>query len=111
MDAMRKVLGISRKDKIRNEIIKERMEIEDSIIQDIEKKQLMYGHVNHMNRGRLPRMAWNDNRKREGEKEEGIPQNHVRDRNQEAMNDRNLQEGQWNDRRRWIERIGQRRKI
>jgi len=46
MDAMRRSLCISRKDRVRNETIKQEMGIEGNIVQDIEKKQLTwYEHV------------------------------------------------------------------
>lgn len=61
MDAMRRLLKISRMDKIRNENIKQKMGIEGTIVQDIEQKQLTwYGHINRMDDKRLPKatMEW-----------------------------------------------------
>lgn len=56
MDAMRRSLRISRGDRVRNEVIKEQMNIEDTIRKDIDKKQLTwYGHVCRMPETRLPR--------------------------------------------------------
>lgn len=40
MDALRRSLCISRKDQVRNEIITHRMEIEGSLVRDIENMQL-----------------------------------------------------------------------
>ena len=46
MDALRRSLGISRRDRIRNETIKQRMGIEGDVIQEVNIKQLTwYGHV------------------------------------------------------------------
>jgi len=46
MDTIRWFMMISQRKKVRNEEIKQRMEIESSIINNIEKKQLVwYGHV------------------------------------------------------------------
>ncbi|XP_030759306.1 uncharacterized protein LOC115884770 [Sitophilus oryzae] len=46
MDAYRRTLGISRRDRVRNEEIQQRIGIEGSLATDIERQQLMwYGHV------------------------------------------------------------------
>lgn len=39
MDAIRRSMGVSRREKIRNDHLKQKMEIEDTIFQVIEKKQ------------------------------------------------------------------------
>lgn len=49
MDAIRRSTRMSRRDRIRNEEIKQRMGVEGTIIDDIERKQLVwYGHVQRM---------------------------------------------------------------
>ncbi|XP_018369959.1 PREDICTED: uncharacterized protein LOC108765651 [Trachymyrmex cornetzi] len=54
IDAIRKALRISRRDWIRNEEIKNRMGIEGTIAEAIEKRKLIwYGHINSMGKGRL----------------------------------------------------------
>ena len=56
------IIGIiSRKDKIRNNIIKQKMNVTRSLLEDIKTKQLKwYGHVQRMEEGRLPKkvMKW-----------------------------------------------------
>ncbi|XP_030758794.1 uncharacterized protein LOC115884375 [Sitophilus oryzae] len=61
MDAYRRTLGISRRDRVRNEEIQERIGIEGSLATDIERQQLMwYGDVQRMDDTRLPKqiMQW-----------------------------------------------------
>jgi hypothetical protein len=53
--------GISRKDKIRNTVIEQKINVEMSLLYDIETKQLQwYGHVQRMEEGRLSKedMKW-----------------------------------------------------
>jgi hypothetical protein len=58
MDAMRRSSRISRKDKIRNETIRQQIGLEETIIKEIEQNQLTwYGHVQRMVEGRMPKMA------------------------------------------------------
>jgi len=60
-DFWRHSAQISRKDKIRNIIIKQKMNITRSLLDDIRTKQLKwYGHVQRMEEGRLPKevMKW-----------------------------------------------------
>ena len=57
----RRSARISRKDKIRNNIIKQKMNVTRSLLDDIKTKQLQcYGHVQRMEEGRLPKevMKW-----------------------------------------------------
>ena len=62
MDFWRRSARISRKDKIRNTIIKkQKMNVTRSLLYDIKTKQLQwYGHVQRMEEGRLPKevMKW-----------------------------------------------------
>jgi hypothetical protein len=61
MDFWRRSARISRKDKIRNTVIKQKMNVEISLLDDIKTKQLQkYGHVQRMEDGRLPKevMKW-----------------------------------------------------
>jgi len=54
-------MRISRREKVRKEEVKQHMEIERSIINDVEKKQLIwYGHVQRMNENKLLKqiMEW-----------------------------------------------------
>jgi len=53
--------NISRKDKIRDNIIKQRINVTRSLLADIKTKQLQwYGHVQRIEEGRLPKevMKW-----------------------------------------------------
>jgi len=61
MDFWRRSARISRKDKIRNNIIKQKLNVERSLLEDIKTKQFQcYGHVYRMEEGRLPKevMKW-----------------------------------------------------
>jgi hypothetical protein len=56
MDFWRRSARISRKDKIRNTVIKQKMNVERSLLEDIKNKQLQwYGHVQRMEEGRFTR--------------------------------------------------------
>ena len=56
MDFWRRSAQISRKDKIRNIIIKQKINVARSLLDDIRTKQLQwYGHVQRMEEGRLPK--------------------------------------------------------
>ena len=61
MDFWRRSARISRKDKIRINIIKQKMIVTRSLLADIKNKQLQwYGHVQRMEEGRLTKevMKW-----------------------------------------------------
>jgi hypothetical protein len=61
MDFWRRSTRISRKDKIRNNIIEQKMNVTSSLLEDIKTKQLQwYGRVQRMEEGRLPKevMKW-----------------------------------------------------
>ena len=52
----RAATGTGRKDKIRNTIIKQKINVIRSVLDDIKTKQLqLYGHVQRMEEGRLPK--------------------------------------------------------
>jgi len=56
MDFWRRSARISRKNKIKNTVIKQKMNFTRSLLDDIETKQLQcYGHVSRMEEGRLPK--------------------------------------------------------
>ena len=56
MDFWRRSARISRKDKIRNNVIKQKMNITRFLLEGIKTKQLkLYGHVQRMDEGRLPK--------------------------------------------------------
>jgi len=94
-----------RKERIRNVTIRQQIGLGETIIKETEQNQLTwYGHVQRMAEGRLPKIAlkWmpKQNRARERTKKnwmEGI---------RKAMNERNLNEGQWEDRKQWSLDVG-----
>jgi hypothetical protein len=56
MDFWRRSARISRNDKIRNTVIKQKMNVNRSLLEDIKTKQLQwYGPVQRMEEGRLPK--------------------------------------------------------
>ena len=55
----RRSVRLSRKDKIRNTVIKQKMNATKSLSDDIDTKQLKwYGHVQRMEEGRLPKTGY-----------------------------------------------------
>jgi hypothetical protein len=53
MDALRKTSRISRKERFRNVTIRQQIELEETIIKEIEHNQLTwYGHVQRMAEGK-----------------------------------------------------------
>jgi len=61
MEFWRRSAPISRKDKIRNIIIKQKINVTTSLLDDIKTQQLKwYGHVQRMEEGRSPKkiMRW-----------------------------------------------------
>ena len=109
MDALRRSSRISRKDRIRNVTIGQQIELEEAIMKEIEQNQLTwYGHVHKMAEERLPKIAlkWmpKQNRAR------GRPKKNWMEGIKKAINERNLNEDQWEDRKQWSLGVGQRRK-
>ena len=57
MSWLKGILGKSRRERIRNEIIREKMEQKEAIVDRIRKRRLTwFGHVTRMGNGRLPIM-------------------------------------------------------
>ena len=107
MDALRRSSRISRKEKIRNVTIRQQIGLKETIIKEIEQNQLTwYGHVQRMAKGRLPRIVlkWMPKQKRA----RGRPKKNWMEGIRKAMNKRNLNEGQWVDRKQWSLGVGQR---
>jgi len=108
-DALRRSSKISRKERIKNITIRQQIGLEETIVKEIEQNQLTwYGHVQRMVEGRLPKIAlkWMPKQKRE----RGRPRKNWMEGIRKAMNERNLIEGQWEDRKLWSLGVGQRRK-
>jgi len=88
--------------------IRRQIGLEQPIIKEIERNQLTwYGHVQRMAVGRLPKITlkWTPKQKRA----RGRPKKNWMEGIRKAMNDRNLNEGQWEDRMQWSLGVGQRR--
>lgn len=59
MDMLRRSCSVSRRERVTNERIKQLMGVEDTIAENIERKQLAwYGHVKQMTDDRLPKQAF-----------------------------------------------------
>lgn len=109
MDAIRRSMGISRQQRIRNNTIKQQMGIEGTITQDIEKKQLIwYGHVERMNNTRWPKKIINWQPR--GRRKQGRPKLEWQKSVHKAMSERNLSTEDCTNRTGWKLGIGQRRK-
>ena len=109
MDALRRSSGISRKERIRNVTIRQQIGIEETIIKETEQNQLTwYGHVQRRVERRLPKIAlkWMPKQKRA----RGRPKKNWMEGIRKAMNERNLNEGQWEDRKQWSLGVEQSRK-
>ena len=98
------------KERIRNVTIRQQTGLEETIIKEIEQNQLTwYGHVQGMAEGRLPKIAlkWMPKQKIA----RGEPKKNWMEVIRKVMNKRNLNEGQWEDRKQWSLGVGQRRKM
>ena len=71
-------------------------------------KLTWYGHVQRMAEGRLPKKAMNWIPKQKGTRVR--PKKNWMEGIRKAINERNLNEGQWEDRKQWSLGVGQRRK-
>jgi len=94
MDFLRRSCRKSRLEHIRNEVIRESMEMEKTVIEEIEEKRLKwYGHMRRMAPHRWPQIAWSwipwERRKR------GRPPRGWNQEVQEAMESRDLHENDW----------------
>ena len=84
---------------------------EETITKETEQNQLTwygYGHVQRMAEGRLPKIALKWMPKQKWAR--GRLKNNWMEGIRKAMNERNLNEGQWEDRKQWSLGVGQRRK-
>ena len=94
MDALRRPSRISRKDRTRNVTIRQQIGLEETIIKETEQNQLtMYGHVQRMTEGRMPKTAlkWMPKQRRV----RGRPKKNWMEGIKKAMHERNLNKGQW----------------
>ena len=103
MDFWQRSARISRKDKIRNNIIK-KMYVTRSLLDDIKTKQLQwYGHVQRMEEGRLPEeiIKWRP----PGRRKRGRPKLTWADGIRGLMGQKGLMGEDWNDRSNWRKKI------
>ena len=106
MDAPRRSFRISRKE--RNVTIRQQTGLEEPVIKEIEQNQLTwYSHVQRMAEGRLPKIAFKGMPKQKTA--QGKPKKNWMEGIRKAVNERNLNDGQWEDRKRWSLGVGQRR--
>src|ERR1700733_13458823 len=58
MGWLRRIRGRSRREKIRNEVTRKELEIEETLVEKIRRRRLKwFGHVERMNKERLPLLA------------------------------------------------------
>jgi hypothetical protein len=80
--------------------------LEETTVKEIEQNQVTwYGHVQRMAEGRLPKIAlkWMQKQKRARGR---LKKNWMKGIKR-AMKERNLNEGQWEDRKQWSLGVGQ----
>jgi len=97
MEFRRRSARNSRKGKIRNAIIKQKMNVARSLLSDIKTKQCQrYGHVQRMEEVRLPKedMKWHP----PGRRKRGRPKLTRAEGIRGLMGEKGLTEEDWNDR-------------
>ena len=104
MDFWRRSARISGKDKIRNAIIKQKVNVTRSVLDGIKTKQLKwFGHVQRMGEGRLLKevMKWRP----PGRRKRGRPKLTWAKGIRGLMGEKGLMEEDWNDRGNWRKKI------
>ena len=100
MDFLRRSCRLRRVDRVRNETIRNRMGMERDIVDEVQRKQLVwYGHTCRMDEERTPNrvLQWTPPEKRK----RGRPRRCWMDDVNEAMRSRNLNEENSQNRERW----------
>lgn len=100
MEYWRRCCEVTRTEKIRNEDIRNRMNVETDIIKYIEEKRLIwYGHTRRASASKWIGIVtdWSPM----GRRKRGRPRRSWRNEVDEAMEARNLQDGEWEDRKKW----------
>jgi hypothetical protein len=98
-----------KKDRIITVTVRQQIGLEETVIKEIEKNRLTwYGHVQRMAEGILPKIAlkWTPKQRRV----RGRPKKNWMEGIKKATSERNLNEGQWEDMKRWSLGVGLRRK-
>jgi hypothetical protein len=100
MDFIRRSCEISRSDRVRNDRIKEIMDLDKTITDRVEEKQLVrYGHLQRMSEERWPKKIWEWTP--HGRRRRGRPGRTWSNNIKEAMAARDLDEQNIQDRSRW----------
>lgn len=110
MDFWRRSAKISRLQHIRNEVVKQKMHVEQDIVEEIRRRQLLwYGHMKRMPEDRIPRKAfeWTPFQR----KKKGRPRTEWKKEIDTGMEERGLEEGDWQDRARWRMRCEKRQQL
>lgn len=107
MDYLRRSARISRLDRVRNKDIRDKMGVTETILDHIQTKQLSwYGHVQRMAPERIPRKIFNwippERRRR------GRPRKSWSGEMDLVLEERGLQENDWEDRNYWRLETGRR---
>jgi len=108
MGTLRRSSRVSRKERIRNVTTRQQIGLEEPSVKEIEQNQLTcYGHVQRMAEGRLPKITlkWMPKQKRA----QGRLNKNWMEGIRKAMNERNLNEGQWEERKQWSLGVGKHR--
>jgi hypothetical protein len=95
---------INIKKEIRNNIIKQKVNVKRSLLDDIKTKQLQrYGHVQRIDEGRLPKevMKWRP----PGRRKRGRPKLTWAEGIRGLMGEKRLMEEDWNDGSNWRKKI------
>ena len=110
MDFWRRSAGRSKRDRVRNEEIREIMNVTHTIVDDISVNQLKwYGHVQRMNEERLPKQVLNW--APHGRRKRGRPRKSWREGIDREIREKGLDEDLWEDREQWRLGIERRRRM
>jgi hypothetical protein len=100
MDFWHRSARISRRETVRNEIITEKMDVKNTVLDDIRAKQLLwYGHVQRMDEEILSQniFNWKPTRRRK----RGRPKSRWKESVLRATEECGLRDGDWESRFRW----------
>lgn len=100
MEGIRRAARVSRLERRRNEDVRHMMDMEESVMERIEKRTLQwYGHVKRMKEERWPKiiLEWSPR----GRRKRARPRKTWKAGVMQMMKDRHMQEEDWRDRERW----------
>lgn len=104
MEFWRRSCRLTRLDRIRNDEIKRRMGVEKDVLEYIEEKRLLwYGHVRRASENRwIAKVTdWSPI----GRRKRGRPRRSWRNEVDDAMERREMNEGDWQDREEWRQKL------